>query len=352
MQRIVLVIMVGLVLTAGCGKRVNGNGEKNRTTVGVARVVLEKKPLAIHVSGRIFPKTQVNLSFKTGGIIGRMDVDEGQRVRKGQVLASLDLSEVQAYSEQARQGLDKAERDLRRVENLYREKAATLQMLENVRTAYQVANSTREIAEFNLRHSRIEAPLDGRIMKRLAEVREMVGAGMPVFVFAGSADQWILRSGMTDRDIVKLKLGDEASVTIDALASQTCLGVVSEIADAASPVSGTYEIEVSLQMANQTLKAGFFATADIRTQQSESLAAIPVEAMVEGDGLRAIVYTADRTANRARRREVTIRELLGTVLKVTGLKEGEEVVTVGASYLSDGSKIFIEDNSAVGGGNR
>jgi RND family efflux transporter MFP subunit len=347
-----MIVVLAALLGAGCGKKGQDKNGENGIPVGVTRVRVENQPLFVHAAGRVFPKTQVNLSFKTGGLIGRITADEGQRVRRGQVLAELDLSEVQAYAEQARQGMEKAQRDLKRIESLYRDKAATQELLENARTAFQVARSTREIAEFNLKHSRIEAPQDGRILKRLAEAREMVGPGMPVFVFAGGSDQWILRSGVTDRDIMKLKLGDEAAVAIDALGSDRYTGFVSEIADAVNPASGTYEIELSLQAEKRMLKAGFFATAEIRTGVSENVAIIPMEAMVEGDGLSAVVYTADRAVGRARLRRVVIREIGNSTLTVTGLADGEELVINGASYLSDGASIRIERTPAAAGGDR
>jgi multidrug efflux system membrane fusion protein len=340
--RLYLFLFSSIVLFMSCHSQ-NNNGPRRETiSVTTAKVQIVHEPLPIHLAGRIFPKTQVNLAFKTGGIIGRILMDEGQRVTQGQLLAVLDLAEVRAYANQAQQGFDKAARDLERVGNLHKSKAATMEMLQNVKTAYNVAEANLEIAKFNLKHSRIEAPAAGRILKRLAEAKEMVGPGIPVFVFASSGNRWILRSGVTDRDVARLRIGDRAAVQIDALPREAVEAEVTQIAAAASPLTSTYEIELTLKMDDKQLKAGYFAQADVRTSEKESYSLIPVEAMVEGDGLRAIVYLLDRQAGKARKKEVLILELRGKYLAVSGLPENAEVITAGATYLSDGTSVSLQ----------
>jgi RND family efflux transporter MFP subunit len=331
-----------MIFLWSCRSQKNNGAEQEMISVNIAPVQMVHEPLPIHLAGRVFPKTQVNLSFKTGGLIGRIYADDGQKVSSGQLLAILDLAEVQAYVDQAQQGFNKAGRDLQRVDNLYRSKAATMEMLQNVKTAYNVAEANLQIARFNMKHSRIEAPANGKILKRLAEAKEMVGPGMPVFVFASSSNRWILRSGVTDRDVARLHIGDGATVRIDALPEEPVKAEVAQIAAAASPLTSTYEIELTLKMDDMRLKAGYFAQADIYTSEKESYSLIPVEAMVEGDGLKAIVYLLDRQNGKARKKEVEIRELRGKFIVVSGLPENAEVITDGATYVSDGTPVRIQ----------
>lgn len=333
------VLGLTMIWSWGCRARQNNGIQPKAIAVKTVAVQMRHEPMPIHLAGRVFPKTQVNLAFKTGGIIGRITAEEGQKVTQGQLLAELDPVEVQAYVDQALQGMAKAARDLQRVDNLYKSQAATMELLQNARTARDVAAANLEIARFNMKHSRIEAPADGRILKRLGEAREMVGPGMPILVFASSRGRWILRSGVTDRDVARLHIGDSAVVRIDALPGVAVAAEVAQIAAAASPLTSTYEIELTLKMDDRQLKAGFFAQADIRTSEKESYSLIPVEAMVEGDGLRAIVYLLDRPAGKARKQEVQIRELRGNYLAVSGLAENAEVITEGATYISDGTSV-------------
>ena len=139
----------------------------------------------IHVTGVIQSDTEAKPSFKTGGVIARMYVKEGDMVRKGQLIAQLNLTEIEAQATQAQYGLDKAERDLRRVDNLFRDSIATLEQLQNATTAVEVAKKTLQIAQFNVAYSQVHAPIDGKVIKQLMEEGEITGPGIPVYYIMG-----------------------------------------------------------------------------------------------------------------------------------------------------------------------
>jgi RND family efflux transporter MFP subunit len=157
----------------------------------------------------VFPvKSESKLSFKTGGIIQNIMVDEGQSVRKDQLLAQLNLEEIQSQVKQAELALSKAERDYERAGNLYRDSVATLEQYQNAGTALEVARSNASIAHFNLQFSSIHAPADGKILKRIAEPNEIIAPGHPVFLFAATGSNWVVRANLTDRDIVRVSIRD------------------------------------------------------------------------------------------------------------------------------------------------
>ena len=119
---------------------------------------------------------------------------------------------------------------------------------------------------------------------------------------------------------------------------------VSEIAEAADPTSGTFEVEVSVADADRLLKAGFIARVDLLPSDTEPLFFIPIEALVEGDGRDGIVYAVEPASQTARRMPVRIAEILGNEVAVTaGLDSVAAVVTEGAPYLSDGARIQVVD---------
>ena len=128
-------------------------------------VLLEEQEYKIPVvtTGLLGTAREMKLSFKTGGIIKEIKVREGQSCTKGEVLASLDLSEISAQVNQARIASEKAYRDLNRARNLYRDSVVTLEQYQNARSAYELAKNQKDIADFNLRHSMIKAPSDGKI---------------------------------------------------------------------------------------------------------------------------------------------------------------------------------------------
>ena len=180
-------------------------------------------------------------------------------------------------------------------------------------------------------------------MRRLAETGELVTPGKAVLVF-GAAQGWVVRVGLADRDVVKLKLGDEAALHFDAYPNRAFEGWVSEIAEAADPTSGTFEVEVSVTDTDGVLKSGFIARVDLLPSDTASLFFIPIEALVEGDGRDGIVYAVEANAEVARRVPVRIAEILGDEVAVTaGLDSVAAVVTEGAPYLTDGARIEVVD---------
>ncbi len=340
---IVFTLLASVYFYVGCGK--NGKVEKSEDPVPVkmVEVVQEELSVPLHTSGRLALKSQAKLSFKTGGIIKHIYVDEGRTVKKGQLLAALDQTEVEAYVKQARNGFSKAERDKERVENLYKDRAATLEQMQDVRTAFEVAESRLAIAVFNLDHSKIHAPTEGKILKRLAEENEMIGAGYPVFIFGSTADQWVIKAGVGERDIVKVRLNDRAVVRFDAHPGRVFDAVVSEIPEALDPASGTYEVEVTLSGKSEEgvkLISGFVGKVDIFPAAGERFFVVPVDALVEGDGSRGAVFTVKDSA--ALRVPVVVSHLFADKVAVrSGLRDVKAVVTDGASYLTDGALVKV-----------
>ena len=99
------------------------------------------------------------------------------------MLASLDLSEIEAKLASAKNGFSKANRDYQRVKNLYEDNVATLEQLQNTKTAYEVAEANLKIAKFNFTHSKIIAPENGKILKKIGNEGELTAPGAPMFLF-------------------------------------------------------------------------------------------------------------------------------------------------------------------------
>ena len=122
-------------------------------TVKTAAVEKSTKPVGVTATGILGIKDDVKLSFKIGGIIEAVYVKEGDFVKERQILAKLNQTEINAQVRQAEIGLNKSQRDLKRVENLYKDTVATLEQVQDLTTALDVAKSNVEIAKFN-QHSR------------------------------------------------------------------------------------------------------------------------------------------------------------------------------------------------------
>ncbi len=303
---------------------------------------------AIRVTGLLHTTTEMKLSFKTGGIINKIHVKEGVSVSRGDVLAVLDLSEIKAQVSQARIGLEKARRDLSRAENLYRDSVVTLERYQNARSAYELAKSQKRIADFNLKHSKIKAPSDGKILKILAETKEVIGPGYPVILFASTENDWVVRVSLTDKDIVRLSMGDSARVFMDAFPGMTLRASVSELGTIADPVTGTYETELQIRRSLPQFRTGFFSRAEIYPDGVDSFLVVPLESLMDAGNNSADIFIY-KQGKAWKRRIKTGAILQDQVVVLSGLQEGEMVITEGAIYLKDGEmvKTVEPDTSGV-----
>jgi RND family efflux transporter MFP subunit len=340
---IILMIIMIFLLMMGCGSTPQKDPNGGVIPVKTTAVTRQELSIPIHTSGRLYPKAMAKLSFKVGGIIGKLYVDEGDTVKRGKLLASLDLSEINARYSQAKNAWIKAQRDLHRVKNLYNDRAATLEQLQNVETAFQVAESNLKIAKFNLDHSHIKAPANGKILKRLAEEGEMIGIGSPVFLFGSTEEQWVIKAGISDRDIVRIEIKDEASVRFDAYPGKQFTASVTEVSHAMDPASGTFEIELALNDTSEEglkLAAGFVGKVKVEPSSRETYFVIPIDSIVEGEGNYGIVFTVRE--DKALKVNIEVAHIFPETAAVrSGLEEIQSVVTSGAAYLRDGSPVKV-----------
>ncbi|WP_337043190.1 efflux RND transporter periplasmic adaptor subunit [Emticicia sp. 17c] len=336
---------VFLVLMS-CGKK-QETKQETEEIIAVQVQPVSQKSLSepIIASGVLSSKSEMKLAFKTGGMIKKVHVTEGQFVKEGQLLAELDLSEIDAQVKQAKLGMEKAERDLERVKKLYADEATTLTNVQDATTGYDVAKQNVQVAEFNQKLSRIYAPASGRILRKISEQGELITPFAPVFILGTGESAYIVNVGLTDRDVVKAKLGDVASVYLDAYPNEPFQARITQIAQTVNPATGTFEVELQIQPNGKKLISGFVAKAEISSGKGPVSLVIPLEALIEADKNKAFVYTLNPDAQSVSKHPIGIGAIFGNDVAITsGLTEGTQVVTKGANFLSDKSKVKVIKN--------
>lgn len=342
--------LASAALLAACAPDAQ-QAEAERTPVRVAQVRTGPASPAIATNGVIAAKDEMRLSFKVGGIVRQIHVQEGQKVRRGDRLAGLELAEVDAQLEQVEQLAAKARRDLDRGERLYADEVISLEQLQDLRTQAAVAQAQARGAQFNRSHAVIVAPHDGVVLRRLAEEREFVPPGQTVLVVSGANRGFVVRAALADREIVKLRLGDRATIRMDAFPGSVLDGEVSELSRAAESASGLFPVEIRIDATELALASGLVAKLSISPAAAGEapLAYVPIAAIVEGDGERASVFVVRE--GRAVRREVRVAFITADgVALADGLSAGETVVTDGALYLADGDGISVVKDPAQAAG--
>jgi multidrug efflux system membrane fusion protein len=337
-----IMALISIIYLSSCGSEAVKQEMVTKINVRVAPVVEKSMALPISTSGKLYTSTESKLSFKIPGIVAHIYVDEGQSAKKGTLLAALDLIEMEAKVNQAHSAQQKAKRDLERAQRLYADSVVTLEQLQNATTALDIATSDVKVADFNLRYSAIHAPENGKILKRFAEEGELIGSGNPVFLYGVSKDGWVLRAGVTDQQIIQLKVDDKANIEFDAYPDLKFPAKISEIEAVANPYTGTFEVELQLDPSDIPLYSGFVGKVTIIPGIRQNYSVVPIESLIEGDEAEGYVYGANRSNNTATKHKISIGKIVGNRMLVnSGLEDVEEVVTFGAPYLTNSSVINI-----------
>ena len=237
----------------------------------------------ITATGSLANKNEYQLSFMVGGIINYLNVNEGDFVKKGQILAKINQTTVQVATERLILNYDKAKRDYSRVEALYKDHVVTLENLQNAKTGLENARLQLEIAQFSKKHASIKAPNSGVVLSVLAEKNEMTQAGNPIIIMGSKKDGKVLKTSLADVDIVNVRKNDPCKISFDAFPDQIFEGFVSEIASSADRYTGTYDIEIIVKDPKSVLLSGLVGKVNILSQIKKEYLQIPIEALVSAD---------------------------------------------------------------------
>jgi RND family efflux transporter MFP subunit len=340
-HRDLFVVTLFALALSGCGNGEQPAEARAAAPVRVAPVEQAPATESLRAIGVLAPADEVRLAFKTGGMIQSIAVEQGAVIREGQLLATLAQDEVAAAVSQARAVAEQSARDLERGKALLADEVATREQVETLSTANQVAEAQLRTALFNARHARIEAPADGVVLRKLAEPDEQVAPGQPVLVVGNTSGGWIVRASLADRDVVRVQGGDAAEVTLDAYPGRRFAARVVEIAAAADPQTGTYEMKVSVDPAGARFVQGLVAKVTVADPEAGSVAVVPVTSLLEADGGLATVFVVAK-GNVARKVSVRTGRLLGERIEVlAGLDLGDRVVTEGAAWLDDNDPVRV-----------
>ena len=326
------------MIISGCGTKDQKNENSGTHEIAVKLSPVIEKELAIPVkgSGLISSETEANLSFKIGGIIDKIFVEEGDQVRKGQLLARLDLTEINAKVTQAKNAHDKVVRDLKRVESLFEDDAATLEQVQDLTTLYKVTLEDLKIARFNLKYAEIRAISNGVVVRKMMNEGELVNPGTPVLFMNDTADsQWKLEIGVSDKDWARLQIGDHATIDVDAYPNTLFEGKVIRLSQGVDPTNGAYTIEISINPNHTKFATGMFAKAIINPTLKNKYWVIPIEAIANANGTNGNVFVM-QGQHKVKRLPISIAFFDGNNVAISdGLNNVDKVITAGIGFINE-----------------
>lgn len=335
------VAAISLAATAACGKAEKVAEAPPPASVEAVAVRAPADSSTLVATGPLERRREMTLSFRIPGVITALDVDDGDVVRAGQVLATLDPAGVAAAEVRAGVEVERARRDLARDQALFEKGFVSRQRLDDRKSALRAAEAGAGAAAFDRRWARLVSPASGVVLQRTAQAGEVVQPGQAVLRIADETSPLTLRAPLADRDVSRVRVGQSASVRIDGLPA-VVPGRVTRVGERAGPQTGAVDVEIEL-IGVHPLRSGQVATAEISVgaASAPTMSRVPAEAILEAKGNQAFVLVVEKDV--ARRRAVTFGGFDGDDALITGLPPQARVITAGAGFVGDGEKIQVID---------
>jgi membrane fusion protein, multidrug efflux system len=355
---LIIITLVSLLPTS-CGRKEEGVQEVLRP-VRYTQVFSSGGTRTRTFAGTAQAGTESNLSFRVAGIVQRVPVKVGSEVRAGQILAQLDptdyelqFKEAKAARDQARAREIQAKAQYERTQSLYENRNASASDLEAAHAAYEFAHEQdniqkrrRDLAERQVEYTTLRAPVTGAVADVTIDVNENVRAGQTVLVMT-SGSQLEVSIPMPEILISQVREGQEVTVTFDALPGRAFPATVSEVGVASTGYGTTFPVMVRLRETTADIRPGMAAEVGFTfssTHAHERFVVPPVAVGEDRNGRFVFVVDSVRSGTGvAMRKPVTIGELDDDGLEVlTGLEDGDYVITAGVSKIEAGQKVKFE----------
>lgn len=345
--------VLGLALLgAACGGNDEGLGAQAQmrgrggpdavTPVAVAAVERGSIARSVSVSGVVEPIRSVGVNAQVAGALLSVNVEEGSMVQRGQVLARIDDRELRAQLLSAEAQLEVARSAYERAEQLRDRKVITLPEYERDRAAYAAAQATVDQLRTRVGYTTVNAPVSGVVTAKLVEAGDVVSNQTRLFEIADISTM-VVRVGVSELDVVELRVGDDVQIGLDAYPGRTLSGRIRRIFPSANPDTRLVPVEVAFDEASaRVARPGFLARVTFNLSEQQNVLLVPASALVGGQGSQSVFIVEN---DRAIRRTVeTGLTSSGRVEIVAGLDGSEVVVTAGNNMLRDGAAVRISSS--------
>ncbi len=396
------LIVAGLVARRARAGSDNNESEANADVAhapyaAVAPVKRETIATSLSIAGQFIPYQNVELHAKVAGYIRSINVDIGDHVHQGQVLAVLEIPELTAQVDEAKAGVHHAEEEIQRAHSdVLRAQAdnvalhanadrlvntnkarpgliaqqelddatakdrASQAQVEAAKSALGAAQQQLEVARADQQHysalsdyARITAPYDGVVTWRFSDTGALVQAGtsntsgLPVVTIA-QVDVLRLRIPVPESIAAKVKIGDSADVHVQAT-GEHFTGKVARFTDSLDTSTRTMQVEIDVPNSNYHLQPGMYADVTLSANSRPNALTIPIEAIQRADSGKTRVLVLDGQ-NRVQTREVQVGiESSNNVEILAGLTEGERVIVGNLGSYQPGEIVKPKEAAFTGG---
>ena len=314
--------------------------------VEVARA--SRKPIAASYSGtaNLEAPGEAQVVAKTSGVMVQLLAEEGDQVTAGQVLARIDGDRVRLEAQKQLAIVNKLENNYRRAQELAARELVSAEASEQIKYDLESARASYALAKLELSYTNIVAPISGVIAQRMVKPGNLIALNAPVFRIVNNSHlEGVVNA--PEREMARLKPGLPLRMVVDAVPGKVFVGKVDRVSPVMDSGSGTFRVVCAFDNAPE-LRPGMFGRIEVVYDQRQDALTVPRIALLEDEGEPALYIVRGKNAKRTAVRVGYSNGELAEIL--SGVKEGDMVVTAGKVAIRDGTEIQVIDAAGATAG--
>jgi membrane fusion protein (multidrug efflux system) len=347
MKRVLLLTALALPGLVACGekeKEVDAVVANNVAAVPVEIATIESTAFqdTLELVGKLEPFDEVKITAEVPGRIESVPFDDGQTVRKGQVVARIDAKMATAQVQQATAQHELATATLERTRKMAEKGLAPAAELEVVKAQASQAEAALELTKVSLDKAVINAPIRGVVTNVKAKKGEIAAPGVPLLEIV-RVDKVKVVAEAPERDVALLEVGSEAQVIIPAFPGRVFMGTIEKVGVVATSKTRTFPVEIGLDNKDGTLRPGMLANIRLMRRVMREVVVVPRDAVIDDTEGKSVFVAANGVAQR---RNVEVGSVRGPfAVARSGLRAGDRLIVLGHRQVVDGQKIDVNKES-------
>ena len=342
--RIFLAVLAGLViLRLGSNWLFRSKRGSDVPYVTITQPEVQKMDQTLNLPGNVEALEQASLYAHVGGYLKKIYVDEGDHVKKGQLLAEIDAPDIVQEYRKAKAEYDLKDVTERRYQELLKEKVVSQQEFDNIDADANESKARFDNAAANLAFTRITAPFSGSIARRFKYPGDLIsathtGTDQPLFILVNE-EALRVSVNVPQIEVANIHMGDPVDIHVDAFRDRAFQGKISRLDALLDDATKTQRVLIDIKNEDGALHAGMFASAIMHIKEVNDAVTVPADSVREEGGKHYLFVEKDLKASK---KEVTLGlELNGKVQVLQGIVPTDHVIRLGSAVLTDGSPVML-----------
>jgi RND family efflux transporter MFP subunit len=342
MKKVVVFAILIAIITGCSNTKTNETRSEQGIKIKSAIVQSLKNDYTLGYSGTVEASQVIPLTFRTAGTVDKIYVEVGDVVKKGQLLASVDESDMQNIYNTMLAKYRQAEDAYNRLKLVHDEGSLPEIKWEEMKSNFEQAKSSLELSKSNLDKCKLLAPVDGIVGRRNIEPGQSSISLTQAPIELVKIETVFVKISVPENEINKIRIGQKTSISVPALDGKRYEGNVTNISPVAEVMSRTYTVKITVNNTGQDLKPGMVCEVGIGFGTNKLMLVVPKKAVSKDSYGKTYVFVVSPDSKTVKKTDITIGRYFDSGIEViNGLTEGQIIVIEGGEKLADNSKIML-----------